>query len=255
MRETPNDTKSPQVVGMRALLALVLPPMAAAAVALVAGSMTNLTQASTLGTSAVLMAAIGVASLIIGLRWYGSAEMGLRGGRPLFAGIGFAVLGWLAFILLRFYFMPIAGFGLGNESREFVYLLLFEAFAIQIWTFGLLFRALSDWRGGLTAAVTSGVAFGLAATVLFQEAFVGSWAAVAYFVAWGVLYGLIRLRTGSLIGAVIVQALQSFTAWTVLTPSAEYNPANLTAMYLIAAAVYLVICWRLWPKQISDYRI
>lgn len=242
---------------MRALLALLLPPLAATAVAVVASAMTGLAEASSLGTSAILLAAIGVASLFMGLRWYGTRGLGLRGGRPLFAGIGFAVLGWVVFAALRLYFIPIAGFGLANESRAFVYLLLFEAFAAQLWTFGLLFRAVADWRGGLTAAIMSGIVFGLTAVILFQEAFVGSGPAVLYFVGWGILYGVIRLRTGSLLGTVLVQAVQSFTAWIVLTPppADELNVVNLAVLYIGSLLGYAIITWRLWPRRESDYRI
>lgn len=247
----------PQVVAMRALLALLLPPLAATAVAVIAGSMTGLAAASSLGTSAILLAAMGVVSLFMGLRWYGTRGLGLRGGRALFAGIGFAVLGWVIFAALRLYFIPITAFGLANETRNLLYLLLFEAFATQLWTFGLLFRALADWRGGLTAAIMSGIVFGLTATVLFQEAYVPSGTAVLYFVAWGILYGVIRLRTGSILGMVLVQAAQSFTAWVVLTPPPpeDLNLVNLSVLYVGSLLGYALVTWRLWPKREDDYRI
>ncbi len=48
-----------------------------------------------------------------------------------------------------------------------------------------------------------------------------------YFLVWGVLYGIIRLRTGSILGVVLVQALASFTAWYVFQPPADMTTTGL----------------------------
>jgi hypothetical protein len=203
---------------------------------------------------ASLFAGIGIASWFLGLRWYGLAGLGLRGKRPLFAGIGFATLGWVAFLIARFYFVGIAEY-VNGAGAAFMFFLMFEAFAIQVWTFGLLFRVISEWRGPLTAAISSGIIFGAAASTLFQEAFINSWDALIYFIMWGIFYGIIRLRTGSLLGMVIIQALQSFTGWLVMLPHPEPAPAELRPFYLITAAAYLIFIWRLWPKVEDDYRV
>lgn len=203
----------------------------------------------------LLLGPMGIISWLLGLRWYGLPGMGLRGRRPLFAAIGFAVLGWVAFLLFRFLFVRIHGFGQSDSTRTFIFLLLFESFAVQIWTFGLLFRAFSDWRGPLTAAVGSGITFGTLGQLLFQEAFVSSVSSYLFFVLWGVLYGVIRLRTGSLLGIVLVQSLQSFTAWIVLTPFLQPEEAQLQTLYVVAGLAYVAIIWRLWPKREEDYRV
>jgi hypothetical protein len=199
-----------------------------------------------------LLAPLGIISLFLGKRWYGLSGLGLRGQRPLFAGIGFAVLGWVTFLLFR---LMVENESLGTGFRDFIFLLLFEAFAVQIWVFGLLFRTLSAWRGPLTAAVSSGVVFGAIAAILFQYAFIPNASGVFYFVLWGIMYGIIRLRTGSILGAVIVQSMQSFTSWVVLVPSQPPDPAQMTALYLASGFFYLVIIWRLWPKREDDYRV
>lgn len=245
----------PQIAGLRVGLALIVPPTVALLVGLLVGSLTDVAAISSEGATAVLTAGSGIAALLLGLRWYGAAGLGFRGGRPLFASIGFAVMAWVAFLILRFIFVEILGFGPPNSLRSYVYLLLFEAFAVQVWTFGTLFRAVADWRGALTAAFAGGIVFGLVATLLFQESFTGGAFAVLYFVAWGVLYGMIRLRTGSFLGAALVQSLHSFTAWVVMTPYPQPDPNHLQTLYVAAVVVYALFIWRLWPKQPADYRL
>jgi hypothetical protein len=199
-------------------------------------------------------AGLGIVTLFLGLRWYGLPQMGLRGGRPLFSSIGFAVLGWAALLIFRFYFISILGLDSGLD--QFFYRLLFEAFCVQIWTFGLIFRSLADWRGPLTAAVASGLLFGLIAALRFQEApEIPAVSSLLTFLLWGLFYGLIRLRSGSLIGASLVQAMQSFTAWVVLTPDLTDPGNNFSALYIATGLAYLVFSWRLWPKQEEDYRV
>jgi hypothetical protein len=244
---------STQQAGLRTAVAFGAPVAGAIGVSLLAGGLG--TAVSDQSTLAILFAGLGLVSWFLGLRWYGLPGLGLRGHRALYAGIGFAALGWLAFLLFRFIFVRIVGFGPAGSTRSFIFLLLFEAFAVQIWTYGLLLRALADWRGGLTAAIGSGIVFGAAAYLLFQESFTGSLVSLIYFVLWGILYGIIRLRTGSLIGIVVVQALHSFTAWVVMVPQSPPQPTELQSLYLAASAAYLILLWRLWPKVAEDYRI
>lgn len=206
-------------------------------------------------SNAPILGGVGIVSWFLGLFWYGLPGLGLRGGRPLFAGIGFATLGWLAFLLFRFSFISL-NLNAADSGRSFVYLLLFEAFAMQLWAFGLLFRSLAEWRGGLTAAVGSGIAFGAVAFILFQEAFANDLPSLIYFIVWGIFYGIIRLRTGSFLGAMLVQTLHSFTVWVALGPLPVLTPPDrLPTVYLLSGLVYLVVIWRLWPKEEADYRI
>lgn len=207
-------------------------------------------------STALILGGIGIVSLLLGLRWYRPDEMGLRGGRPLYAGLGFATLGWLVFLLGRFLVTSNPRVMVAPDfSRAFLYLFLFEALAIQLWTFGLLFRPLAQWRGPLTAAVTSGIIFGALASQFFAEAYVETVTSIFYFFIWGVFYGLIRLRTGSLLGTAIVQAMQSLTAWYILLPAIEPERAELHQLYLFSATFYLIFIWRLWPKTEEDYRV
>lgn len=197
---------------------------------------------------------LGLLSLFLGLGWYGLPQIGLRGGRPLFSSIGFAVLGWAALLAFRFYFISIRGLDSGLD--KFFYRLLFEAFCLQIWTFGLLFRSLSDWRGPLTAVMITGILFGLIASLRFLEApEVPAISSLLYFLLWGIFYAIIRLRSGSLIGTSLVQAAQSFTAWVVLTPDLASPGNNFSALYTAATLAYFIFIWRLWPKQEEDYRV
>jgi membrane protease YdiL (CAAX protease family) len=201
------------------------------------------------------MSSIAITSWLLGLRWYGFQGLGLRGGRPLYAGIGFASLAWVLFLAIRIFTVAISPVGPGNSARSYIYLLLFEAFATQIWTFGLLFRAIADWRGPLAAAVSTGLIFGLVGVLLFQESFTGSQFSIITFIIWGVLYGIIRLRTGSILGTVLVQSVQSFSAWIALPPYPRPDPAQLQSLYLFTTLAFLIIIWRLWPKEEDDYRV
>lgn len=200
-----------------------------------------------------LFAALGISSWFLGLRWYGLGGLGLRGGRPLFAGIGFAVLGWVALFVVRFVTVEIESFGSG--FREFIFLLLFEGFALQLWLFGLVFRAFATWRAPLTAAMGTGVLFSIMAFLFFQEPSQSDLSSFVYFLVWGLLYGIIRLRTGSFLGIAIIQALQSFTVWVVLKPFLVIEPPQLQSLHWITAVLFIIFIWRLWPKQESDYRV
>jgi len=237
----------------RVLLSFALP----VAGAIVTGVLFAGRAPTTLAGKAVVLGALGLVSLLLGARWYGLPGTGIRGGRPLYASIGFAAMGWFVFFVSRLFFVS------SNEdvlvSRDFgqvaLYLILFEAFAVQIWAYGLFFRSVADWRGPLAAALSSGLLFGLVASQLFEEAFITGLSSLLYFMAWGVFYGLIRLRTGSILGAVIVQAMQSLTAWHILLPEAEPAIAELQNLYLAAVTFYAIVIWRLWPTEEGDYRI
>lgn len=268
------QTRLPDETPLRSALAFLLPITVAFVVALLTGAQLN-RQAAVGLAYAPVFATLGLTSWFLGLRWYRIGGMGLRGRRPLFASIGFAVLGWVALLIARLLpglptvtfnkagqavveaslLVEVVAIGADNAGRVFFYLLLFEAFALQVWTFGTLFRALADWRGPLTAAVGSGLVFGAAGFLLFREAFVANLSSLFFFVLWGVLYGIIRLRTGSLLGIVLVQALQSFTVWYVFLPPAAPPLSGLQLVYLAASLFYALIIWRLWPRREEDYHV
>ncbi len=248
-----------RVFGIRAVLSILLPALSAVLVALLATKILDVRSVSNQAISAALLSVAALVSWLLGLRWYGTGGMGLRGGRAFTAAIGFASLIWIIFLVLRFVFVEINPSALAarppNAGRTYIYLLLFEALATQVWTFGLIFRATSDWRGPLTASIVSGIVFGLVATLLFQESYLSNLTSVFYFIMWGILYGIIRLRTGSLLGTVVIQSVQSFTTWIVIAPYPEPNVGQLNNLYLSAAIAYLLVAWRLWPKNESDYRV
>lgn len=272
---TPTEPLPPEAARNRAVIAVVLPPVAALLAGVLSGSLAAPVPAGELPNAAPVFAALGVTSWFLGLRLYGLRGMALRGGRPLFAGIGFAVLAWVAALIGRFLpMLPQTSFSESGQAvveialhiqvmaiqsagagRAFFYLLIFEAFATQLWAFGLVFRALADWRGGLTAAFAGGILFGATGFLLFRESFVPGLPALLYFLAWGIVYGLIRLRTGSILGPILVQALQSFTAWFVFQPPQNLEETGIETVYLVVAALYAIIIWRLWPRRESDYRI
>lgn len=204
---------------------------------------------------APILAMMGLAGWFVGVFFYRLDGLALKGGRPLFAGIGFATLGWVLFVVLRAILLPIEP-EIAGSTRAFIYILLFESFAVQLWTFGTLFRAVSGWRGPLTAAIIGGVLFAATAVVLFQHSYGDQALTLIYYVTWGIFYGIIRLRTGSIIGPILIQALQTFTTWVALGPLATHaNPQSLFWLYGISTAFLLIFIWRLWPKTTSDYRV
>ncbi len=227
---------------VRAAIALIAP----IAIAYAAKSLTQQSN------NTLFFGIIGIVSWLLGLRWYGIKGMGLRGGRALFAGAGFAVLGWIAFLIARVVFIPIDSLSTG--IKDYIFLLLFEAFAVQLWLYGLFFRAVAEWRGGLTAAVSSGIVFGGIGFLFFQES-TQLPASMLYFVTLGMMYGIIRLRTGSIVGIVLVQAVQSFTGWVAFTATSIPITAEWNDFYMATSVAYLIISWRLWPKVEEDYRV
>lgn len=241
-------TENTSQTAVRYLTALLIPFATAYALQEISGQSSN----------AIFFGTLGIVGWLMGLRWYGIKGMGLRGGRALFAGTGFAVLGWIAFLVARIVFIPIDALSTG--IKEYVYLLLFESFAFQLWTFGLLFRAMADWRGGLTAAISSGIVFGGIGLFYFNESLYQhggtiTLPAAVYFVTLGVMYGIIRLRTGSFIGVALVQAVQSFTGWVAFQSTSAPIIADWNNFYTATTVAYLIITWRLWPKVEEDYRV
>ena len=271
----PRETVPPATARNRTLIAIFLPLALALLVGIISGSLFAPTAAGALPNAAPIFAALGIAAWFVGLRLYGLRGLGLRGGRPFFAGIGFAVLAWVAVLIGRF--LPtlpnvdfdatgqaivemalqveVVAYRSAGSGRAFAYLLLFEAFATQLWAFGLVFRALADWRGGLTAAIGAGILFGATGFLLFRESFMPGLMALFYFLLWGVVYGIIRLRTGSILGPILVQALQSFTTWFVLQPPDDLSRTGINTIYLAVSLLFVLIIWRLWPRQEGDYRV
>lgn len=240
--------------GLRVLWSVVLPLLGALVFSFIAVRQVAVNPADR-GLLAVQSVGIALTSWYLGWRWYGLPGLGLRGGRPLYAGIGFAALGWLALIIVRFFAVSIEEIGSPDTGSMFVFIMLFEAFCVQIWVFGLFFRAVADWRGPLTSAVASGILFAALGFLLFQESYYASISGILFFALWGIFYGIIRLRTGSFLGTVIVQGLQSWTAWQVMVPESPIDPGQLRNLQLIMSFFYLIFIWRLWPKREEDYRL
>jgi membrane protease YdiL (CAAX protease family) len=268
------ESISPRDALSRVLVAILVPAALALLVGVITGALFR-REGGAIPSAAPLFAALGIASWFIGLRFYGLRGLGLRIKRPLWAGIGFAVLAWVIVLIGRFlpgrpdisyaedgqaivrvaFLIETLAIRSEGSGRAFFFLLLFEAFATQLWTFGLVFRALADWRGALAAAVGSGILYGMTGFLLFQESFVPELSGLLYFLTWGVLYGMIRLRTGSLLGPVLIQALQTFTVWFVFQPPDDMPATGIRVVYLFIAALFAIVIWRLWPRRESDYRI
>jgi len=150
----PREPVPPSLARNRVLAAILLPLAAVLLLGVVTGSL--FVRAGQVGqaSAAPVFAALGLTSWFIGLRLYGLRGMALRGGRPLFAGIGFAVLAWVAVLIGRFLpglpqttinpdgqavvtlrlLVEVVATRSEGAGRAFAYLLLFEAFAVQLWS-------------------------------------------------------------------------------------------------------------------------
>lgn len=203
------------------------------------------------GITTAFFLGVAAVTIFIGRRRLGWSGLGFRGGRPMFAGLGFAFLGWVVSLIARFVSIGLGSVGSGL-GVIFLYLFIIEGICLHVWCFGLLFYELSQWRNPLTAALMSGLVFGFFAQIFFREALPDQRIGIVYFMALGVMYGIIRLRTGSWFGIALIQALQSLTLWHLITPS---EPIQLGYFYGIAVLGYIIITWRLLPKQESDFRV
>lgn len=239
---------------MRVIQALLWPIVIAAFVSAVSGQLVIFNESFEFLTAnnGIILATLGLVSLIVGRRWYPISELGIRGGRPFFAGFGFAFLGWIGFLLARLIAVEIdPNFVRGGLGITYLFLLIFEAICVQLWIFGLLFRVLNERYSPLASAIFSGVAFGFAGFLLFQEAFFNR-LSILYFVVWGLFYAIIRLRSGSWVGIALAQSLQTLTAWHLL-PATDL--ISLVYLYGISGFIYIIVIWRLFPKTTADFRV
>ena len=231
---------------VRLMLALIWPIIFGA----IAHSMLNGSSIVAAFPFAPALCGLGITAYLLGRRWYTNDELGLRTGRPMMAGAGFAFLGWISLFLARLIYAGFAKMG-SDLGSIYLYLLFCEALCAQLWVFGLFFRVMSDWRGGIAATWWSALLYGLVAFQLFAEAYNLPKVMLLYFIIWGMLYAIIRLRTGSWLGTVLIQSIQTLTVWHLfpaVTPAFSW-------IYGMSGLLYLVLIWRLIPKFASDLRV
>ncbi len=83
---------------MRTAVALLAPAIVAIFVSQLTGNFFIATPSNDRAATAVILGTIGLTSWIIGVLWYGIPGLGMRTKRPLFASVGFAVMGWVAYL-------------------------------------------------------------------------------------------------------------------------------------------------------------
>ena len=105
---------------LRVLVSLLLPLVLAIIFSTLVGNRLEFTADGLIGPS-IFLGTIGLSSWFIGQGWYGIKGMGIRGGRPMFAGAGFAFLGWVALLIFRFYFIESEPEINSGISAEFIY--------------------------------------------------------------------------------------------------------------------------------------
>ena len=246
------DANTPYMAVLNAvILPIIVTGILSTVIPSLAGTFPSLNFLTT--NNGVTLAGLGLTALYLGKRWYGNVEkIGLRNGRPFMAGVGFAFLGWVGLLIARFLSVGIVeGSAAPNLGITYLFLLIFEAFCVQLWTYGLLFRTVAEWRNPISAVLYSGILYGFTAYYLYTITF-DSRLSLLYYVVLGIFYGMIRLRTGSFLGIVFIQALQTLTVWYLLQPT---EPISLSWLYGLSCTIYLIITWRLLPKYVSDFRV
>jgi len=113
------------------------------------------------------------------------------------------------------------------------------ALAEETWFRGLMFKALYDWRGTLPAVFGSAILFGL------MHVPTHGWEGLLFSLSIGLPYAVVRLKTGNILGLVIVHWLTNLsdsfislspvtleTAWLVLLHIIVFSGVSIAILLL-----------------------
>jgi len=194
-------------------------------------------------------------SLVIGLRRWSLDELGVnRKGLWLGLACGLAIVTGRSLVILSVdWGLPPPQLSPLRLAGEFVYDFALVGLGQELLFRGLIYRAFEDWRGTRWAIWGSSICFG------FWH--LGGGPLIIITTAlYGLVFALLRWRTGSIVGAILVHGLMDFAA-TLLLPNTDVlslgrpDIAHLAWMMLglvliIAPPVYL---WLLHPgaKRVS----
>ena len=106
---TPPVTKYGAAIspGMRTIVALLAPAIVAIFVSQLTSGFFIANPSNDRATTAVILGTMGLTSWVIGVLWYGIPGLGVRTKRPLFASVGFAVMGWVAYLIFHFFWLNL----------------------------------------------------------------------------------------------------------------------------------------------------
>lgn len=136
----------------------------------------------------------------------------------LYAGV-ILVIG-LAFILALQ--PPVEWADLGPAIWSPVLFHLAVALAEETWFRGLILKALHTWRGALVAVFGSALLFGVTHVPAH------GWEGLLFSLSIGLPYAVVRLKTGNLLGLIVVHWVTNLTDSFVLL-----SPANLGIVWLV----------------------
>ena len=193
-------------------------------------------------------------SLIIGLRRWSLDELGVnRKGLWLSLACGLAiVIGRTLVILSVDWNLPTPKLSPLSLVGEFVFYFALVGIGQELLFRGLIYRAFEDWRGTRWAIWGSSIYFG------FWHLGGGPVIIIATAL-YGLIFALLRWRTGSILGAILVHGLMDFTG-ALLLPDidvASLGRPNITNPFWIIFGLVLIITppitlWLFHPRAKSS---
>jgi membrane protease YdiL (CAAX protease family) len=154
-------------------------------------------------------------SLVIGLRRWSLAELGVnRKGLWLGLACGLAIVGGRTLVILSVdWNLPAPQFGPLRLVGEFFFDFALVGVGQELLFRGLIYRAFEDWRGARWAIWGSSICFGL-------WHLGGGPLIIIATAGYGLVFALLRWRSGSIVGAILVHGLMDF-AGTLLLPDVD----------------------------------
>jgi membrane protease YdiL (CAAX protease family) len=150
-------------------------------------------------------------SLVIGLRRWRLDELGVnRKGLWLGLVYGLAIVAGRTLVILSVdWNLPLPQFSPMRLVGEFIFDFALVGIGQELLFRGLIYRAFEDWRGTRWAIWGSSICFGFwhlggGPLIIIATAF------------YGLIFALLRWRTGSILGAIFVHGLMDFAGWLLL---------------------------------------
>ena len=190
-------------------------------------------------------------SLVIGLRRWSLDELGVNC-KDLWLGLtcGLVIVTGRTLVILSVAWnLPTPQISLWRSVGEFVFDFALVGVGQELLYRGLIYRAFEDWRGTCWAIWGSSICFGL-------WHLGGGPLIILATVLYGLIFALLRWRTGSILGAILVHGLIDFTT-ALLLPEIDFAKLGRPSIphpfwmgfgliLIISAPIYL---WLFHPRM------